>query len=202
MGRSSILFVTLLFFMALTVFALAAPRIADCDPLALVRRRQEYHKYAMTVNLSDRFEYQPALRQHQLYKNPNFTELDTCPCSNDGPVYSVVSEGINHDSAVSRLCRPKVTCTYDRDRHPPVIYQVTCGVATIESDPYTCVNRTFPLIYVLRRRYCTDSKGRDSEHWDWVHEHIHSGCELISYCNWSKITWQLIEIWRLDRLRE
>ena len=66
------------------------------------------------------------------------------------------------DKSSNRICNPRVVCIFNRDRYPPVIYQVKCGTATKASDPFTC-KRKKTTTAVLRRYNCKNAKGEDLE---------------------------------------
>ena len=177
---------TFITFMAWTAWKAGSERIPaeKCRPIALVTRRSKYSELLRTsghdVSLHNR-SY-PALSQMALFKNSSYIEMDTCPCDDSGHVYSLLSQGLQKDSAASVLCSPKITCTYDRDRYPPVLYQITCGVSTTVSDPFTCRSINFDGqggLSVLRRKNCKDSNDRESDTWRWVREkNFYVGCEV------------------------
>ena len=162
-----------------------------CTPQALVtlrrwfrsRQNDVYNKHYSSTLLAAN----PALRQLELFKNEDYNETSTCGCSNHAveqlnDAYAAVDKELQK-KPVNRLCRPTVFCTYDRDRYPPVIFQVKCGVTTTASDPIGCTQMK-KFVNVYRRFSCTESikiNGTQhlSEKWKWSDtETILTGCQL------------------------
>lgn len=182
MGRSALMTATFVAFMAWTTLIAISDSIpansSQCKPIALVKRRSTYSSLLRQPQFDVSLQSKdfPALSQMALFKNRSYIEMDTCPCNDSGPVYSLLYRALQRDSVTNVLCKPKISCTFDRDRHPPVLYHINCGVSTTSSDPFTCESIKFPNpVYVLRRKRCTDS---ESETWKAaLEENFYVGCK-------------------------
>ena len=128
------------------------------------------------------FKTQPAITQLVTFRNSSYIEAASCESRDTDQAYLDVYKGMSEDNTDTRLCKPRVICTFDRNRYPPVIYQVECGTQTKWTDPFICKTKK-NTIHVLRRFDCKDAEGNDSEQWRWDDsEVIHTGCKLKSKC--------------------
>ena len=184
---TSVVFASILCLISTALPGSPRPRpavLGKCAPNALVALRSAFREYQKQVPYSvNLMKAQPALRQLELFKYDNYKETNTCGCPDEGPAYSAVDNALQNDTRANRVCNPKVSCSYDQDRYPPVIYHVKCNFTTEASDPFIC-NSKKNVITVLRRSKCQDANDTDSEQWDWVdNEILYTGCELKSKCS-------------------
>ena len=169
---------TTLLFMSTLLTSVTLSSTATCTPRALVTLRSWFRAH--------QYDQHKPTRQMQYFRNDSYIEPATCQTKDDDQAYLGLTKELAQDKSSNRICNPRVVCTFDRDRYPPVIYQVKCGTVTTTSDPFTC-KRKETTIAVLRRYNCKDARGKDSEGWKWDDKQtIYTGCELLqSKCDFK-----------------
>lgn len=75
-------------------------------------------------------------------------------------------------------CRSNVTCTYDSNRFPPVLYQAKCVDVYDDDGQFECQDETY-TVWLLRRQQCQWKKNQaPAEKWVWSRESVTIGCNV------------------------